>query len=370
MSLAFTVFYVTEGSGVYTNAGKVQISGQIKNDLTIALTNDAPTRILTPASVTIPAGQTSVMFNVTVPGDPLTQGNQLVIITASADGLFPAAQNLFVVDDDIYNFGFAGMPAVAIGGQSFPVTVYAQNYSGSPIPGYSASVNLKATNAGGTVAVSPAVIGPFVDGVWSGNITVAGGLSNVVLTAFDNLGHSGTSDPFETAAGSGLALLTSDIAYDPIGGLLWAGIQSGVNSQAVVSINPASGAVSAPIPLGSAPGRLALSDDGQFLYVGLMTTGGVARINLGSRSVDLRFALEAGGNTFATEMAVPPGDPHALVVQRDGGGTGAKRPYGKCRSTATSRAATAHRSLSSAWRVPFAITRATSMTPSWAPAPR
>jgi uncharacterized repeat protein (TIGR01451 family) len=311
---------VNEGAGVLTNAGTIQIGGIMMTNLKVALTSDLPARLQLPSSVTIVAGQSSALFDVTVPEDALTNGNQLATVTASAYGLNPATKRVWVVDNDVAAFSFAGLPVAEVGGQPFPVTIYALNASGSAVPGYSATVNLRAGNAGGNVGVAPSIIGPFTNGVWSGLVTVNGANQGVALTADDGSGHPGSSSPMDVVAGQALALPVSDIAYDALRGRLWAGIQTGggTNAQSIVSIDPMSGALDTPIPLGTAPGKLAMSDDGQFLYVALMTTGGVARVNLNTRAVDLRFALPPGSGTFATEMAVPPGDAHALVLQMSG----------------------------------------------------
>jgi uncharacterized repeat protein (TIGR01451 family) len=323
-STAITVtvpFQVNEGSGVLTNAGKVQIGGLLLTNLVVTLTNGLPALLQVPATVIIPAGQTSAWFDVTAPDDSLTNGNQTTLFTASASGFASGARWVTIVDNDVAYFAFGGLPVAEAGGQPFLVTVYAENASGSAAPGYSGTISLAASNALGAVAVAPSHIGPFTNGIWSGSVTVAGENPAVVLTAGDGSGHSGVSSAFDVMGGPMLALSTSDVVYDPLRSLLWAGIQSGSNAPSIVSIDPASGTVSPPISLNSAPGKLAISDDGQFLYAAL-TTGGVARLNLNSRTVDLIFALPPGSNTSAIEMGVPPGDAHAVLVQMSGAAAG------------------------------------------------
>ena len=57
-----------------------------------------------------------------------------------------------------------------------------------------------------SIPVSPTSSGAFVNGVWSGNITVSQGTSNVVLKASDSAGHTAFSTPFNLFAR--LALLS------------------------------------------------------------------------------------------------------------------------------------------------------------------
>ena len=47
-----------------------------------------------------------------------------------------------------------------------------------------------------SVAVNPTTSGGFVNGVWSGNITVSQAATNVVLKADDGAGHMALSTPF------------------------------------------------------------------------------------------------------------------------------------------------------------------------------
>ncbi|HEY5233420.1 MAG TPA: immunoglobulin domain-containing protein [Verrucomicrobiae bacterium] len=47
------------------------------------------------------------------------------------------------------------------------------------------------------ISIAPTNSGSFVNGVWSGNITVPQPATNVVLTANDGSGHAGSSNPFD-----------------------------------------------------------------------------------------------------------------------------------------------------------------------------
>jgi hypothetical protein len=53
-----------------------------------------------------------------------------------------------------------------------------------------------------TVPVSPTVSGPFVNGLWTGQLTVLAPASNLVLRAVDVNGHSGDASAIEVAAGA------------------------------------------------------------------------------------------------------------------------------------------------------------------------
>jgi hypothetical protein len=73
--------------------------------------------------------------------------------------------------------------------------------------------------------------------------------------------------------------------------LLYATIPSSslVNPNSVVSIDPATLAVSAPIQVGANPGVITASNDGKYLFLAANQDQTVQRINLGTRAVDRTF---------------------------------------------------------------------------------
>jgi hypothetical protein len=79
--------------------------------------------------------------------------------------------------------------------------------NGDGFPGITTSgawplVGLRYTvGAGVSVPVTPVTSGPFVNGVWTGTLTMSQAASNVVLLASDGAGHTGASNPFIVAPG-------------------------------------------------------------------------------------------------------------------------------------------------------------------------
>jgi hypothetical protein len=85
----------------------------------------------------------------------------------------------------------------------------------------------------------------------------------------------------------------------------------------VTIVDPATGDVGPSIPIGPDPDRMALSDDGQFLYVA--TDGGevVRRLDLRDLTVRLQFRLGSHplrGPFQVEDMAVLPGQPTAIAI--------------------------------------------------------
>lgn len=112
-------------------------------------------------------------------------------------------------------------------------------------------------------------------------------------------------------------LITREILYDPISGKIYASVpaEAGPSGNSVVPIDPLTGEVGLPIPVGSQPGHLAVSDDGKYLYVAL-DTGDIRRIDLIARKPAGLF--QVGG---ARQLAVIPGQ-HDLLAVSVGGGAG------------------------------------------------
>jgi len=94
---------------------------------------------------------------------------------------------------------------------------------------------------------------------------------------------------------------------------------AGKTRNSVVSIDPVSGAIGQPIFVGSEPGKLVISDDGQYLYVSLAAAAAVRRVDLVAQTADLQFALGTDsffGSTYVDDMAVMPGNAHTIAVSR------------------------------------------------------
>src|SRR4051812_25155221 len=88
-------------------------------------------------------------------------------------------------------------------------------------------------------------------------------------------------------------LETADIVYDPAGGRIYASIPASALSggNRVVRINPDTGAVEAFVDVGANPGRLAISDNGQYLYVAVLDGRAVQQITLATMSAGSPFTI-------------------------------------------------------------------------------
>ncbi len=111
----------------------------------------------------------------------------------------------------------------------------------------------------------------------------------------------------------------NDLIYDPFSGLIFASVPSIVGGNAIVSIDPYTGEVSNSVFVGSEPGKLAVSDDGQSLFVALNGAAAVRQVDIPSMTAGLQFPLGSDpffGPMYVEDMQVLPGYPDSIAVSR------------------------------------------------------
>jgi hypothetical protein len=118
-----------------------------------------------------------------------------------------------------------------------------------------------------------------------------------------------------------ISLATRDLAYDPVRRKIYASVPSsaGANGNGISTIDPFLGVVVGPsIFMGSEPGQLALSENGQYLYVSLDGAAAVRRLDLTTQIPGLQFPVGSGssGPLFVGDMFVLPGTADSLAVFR------------------------------------------------------
>jgi len=116
-------------------------------------------------------------------------------------------------------------------------------------------------------------------------------------------------------------LTTNDLVYSASTGKLYASIPSsaGSSGNSIAAIDPTTGVVGTPVFVGSEPNKLALSDDGNSLYVSLAGSFAIRRFNTLTNTPGLQFSLGQDplfGRYSVSELAVAPGNPDLLAVAR------------------------------------------------------
>ena len=120
-----------------------------------------------------------------------------------------------------------------------------------------------------------------------------------------------------------LSITTNDIIYDPQDQMIYATRPSIVGSEgnSITRINPLNGQVGASVYVGSEPNKLALSDNGQTLYVALDGAYAIRRYETSTQTPGIQFSIGRGQSVnandesfVASDIAVAPGNPDVLAV--------------------------------------------------------
>jgi hypothetical protein len=113
----------------------------------------------------------------------------------------------------------------------------------------------------------------------------------------------------------------NDIAWDDVHKLLYVSMASSSanHPDSIGVLDPATGQFTSYHTVGSNPGDLEVSPDGQYLYVALRGAGQIQRLSLPSLAPDISIPLGtngAGAQLYSLQMRLAPGNAHALAVVR------------------------------------------------------
>ena len=119
---------------------------------------------------------------------------------------------------------------------------------------------------------------------------------------------------------SQISLKTNDLIYDPKGDIIYASIPGTVPTigNTVMYIHPSDLSLGPSVFVGSTPNKLALSDDSQYLYVGIDGAGMIRRVNVISQTAEIQFGLGSGfcGTYLAEDIVVLKNTPNSIAVSR------------------------------------------------------
>jgi hypothetical protein len=166
--------------------------------------------------------------------------------------------------------------------------------------------------------------GPITITVAAAEVENVGDLNVTVVNPTPGGGTSATQKLHVISANNRLRTLNYpafDLKWDPTHSLLYASISSSAstNANSIIAIDPLQGTVVTSQVMSNQPERLAISDDGSYLYVSLPASGQIARLTLPSLQPDITFSLGNDTNNLAYEaedLEVAPGQPHTLGVTR------------------------------------------------------
>ncbi|HEY6804279.1 MAG TPA: Calx-beta domain-containing protein [Pyrinomonadaceae bacterium] len=119
-----------------------------------------------------------------------------------------------------------------------------------------------------------------------------------------------------------LNLPVNDMVYDKVGKKLFASLPStaGPGGNSVTEIDPETGTLGNSVFVGSEPNKIAVSDDGQSVYVGIDGAASVRRVDVASHTAGVQIRLGSdppiGVPFTAADLAVLPGNGNAVAVAR------------------------------------------------------
>ncbi|MBA4150027.1 MAG: M36 family metallopeptidase [Verrucomicrobia bacterium] len=90
----------SEGDGTLSNAGLARIAGTLTANLSVSLLSSDTSDVIVPPTITIPAGSTSAVFNITIVDDDVFEEQETVSITASASGFASAVSQMTIHDNE------------------------------------------------------------------------------------------------------------------------------------------------------------------------------------------------------------------------------------------------------------------------------
>ncbi len=141
-----------------------------------------------------------------------------------------------------------------------------------------------------------------------------------IITLLSVLGYSGMGQSPIIYNQVILDQPVNDLIYSSANRRLYASVPStgGIYGNHVIEINPFTKQIVRWVFVGSEPNKLAVSDDGQFLYVGLDGSATIRRVLLAGMTQDIVFGLGSGsfGLLFPEDIVVLPGEPHVIAVSR------------------------------------------------------
>lgn len=118
-----------------------------------------------------------------------------------------------------------------------------------------------------------------------------------------------------------LNIKANDLVYDKVTDRIYACLapSNGSVGNSIGVINPNTYSLELTIPIGSDPNVMAISDDGQKIYVGFSGSSTVRKFDVPSLTPEIQFSLgndQFFGPLFAEDIEVLPGNPNSIAVSR------------------------------------------------------
>ncbi len=281
-----------------------------------------------PSQATI-TGDFSILTNTcSAPLQPTSQGSTSTacsfVLAFSPTALGTRTGVLSIASSDpVHPVVTVPVSGVAISAYSLPAVTSLSPYS---IPVGSVNVTLLVSGTGFFPASFVTINGQSVQTTYLGPALLQVSLPASLLNTMQEL-EVGVTNPSPGGA-SGTAALpiyqslpysAAGLVYDAATQMLYASLPaaSATNANTVMPINPATGAVGTPIPVGNDPAKLAVSSDGTKLFVALRGDHALQRIDVATATVERTFPITPDpsfGPLTIFDMHAVPGSPLEVVA--------------------------------------------------------
>ena len=196
-----------------------------------------------------------------------------------------------------------------IQGGSRQLTAVLFDQNNSPVPGFSF---VWTSNNPAVATVDPnGLVTGLTPGLANITASVVGVTSNGASVKVDDIRQ--------------VTLATNDLIYDKVSQKIYASVPSSAGGigNSITSIDPVTGGIGSSVTVGSEPTKLAISDNGQFLYVGLDGEDAVVRVSVPPAMPGLKFLLGISScppGLTVEDMEVVPSSPQVVAISRKRGG--------------------------------------------------
>jgi hypothetical protein len=136
----------------------------------------------------------------------LTNAGLYSVTVSNLYGGVISSNATLTVNDVLDHFVWNQIPSSRFLSVPFTVTIQAQDVINAPFTNFIGTVNLTSTNG---IAVNPHISANFIQGTWTGLLTITQATSNLTLRADDGLGHFGLANSISVVNLPGLGALPS-----------------------------------------------------------------------------------------------------------------------------------------------------------------
>ncbi|HEX4998070.1 MAG TPA: choice-of-anchor D domain-containing protein [Terriglobia bacterium] len=145
-------------------------------------------------------------------------------------------------------------------------------------------------------------------------------MGSIRVTVFTPTPGGGQSNPASFVVYRVITLSTRDLIFDRAGNRIFASVPSSapIRGNSLTVIDPGTGNLGNPIPIGSDPGKLAISSDSRLIYVALDGSAQVRSFDTATMNAGVPFGLGTdpvfGKTRYAADIAVSPNHPETVAI--------------------------------------------------------